>query len=222
MNKTHGGNVWQVSKETGLSHQDIIDFSSSINPLGMSKKAIAALKEIHKIIPSYPEPSAFDARQELSRFHNISVENILAGNGSTEFIYLIPQVFKPKKALIIEPAFSEYRRSLELSGCKVFEFILREKDGFLLDENALMERLRRRHYSLLYIGNPSNPLGALLKKDLLIRLANVCRQRKTVMVVDEELTRDADDAQSADVEAATNEHDEELTEEARAERRRNE
>ena len=62
---------------------------------------------------------------------------------------------------------------------------LLKKDGFLLDENALIGRLKRRHYDLLYIGNPSNPLGALLRKDLLIRLANACGDRKTVMVVDE-------------------------------------
>lgn len=185
MKGPHGGDIWRASLSSGIRPVDLIDFSSSINPLGLPKAAKAGFKKSIRFAGSYPDPDALALKNALSGFHKIPAENILPANGSTELIYLIPRVLKPKNALIVGPAFSEYRRSLELSGCKIFEFILREKDGFLLDENALIERLKRGHYSLLYIGNPSNPLGALLKKDLLIRLADVCRQRKTVMVVDE-------------------------------------
>lgn len=195
MNKTHGGNIWQVSKETGLSYQDIIDFSSSINPLGMSPKAITALKDFHKIIPFYPEPSADEAIDELLRFHNIPFKNIIAGNGSTEFIYLIPQVFKPKKALIIEPCFSEYRNSLEIYGCKIetIRGSWRVPSGrghgsweksFLPDTEELCIRLKN-NYDILYIGNPANPTGVLLKKDEVLKIACECRKYGTVLVVDE-------------------------------------
>lgn len=185
MKDPHGGDIWRASLSSGIRPVDLIDFSSSINPLGLPRAAKAGFKKSICFAGSYPDPDALALKNALSGFHKIPAENILPANGSTELIYLLPRVLKPENALIIGPAFSEYRRSLELSGCKIFEFILRGKDGFLLDENALMERLKRGHYSLLYIGNPSNPLGALLKKDLLIRLADVCRQRKTVMVVDE-------------------------------------
>ena len=185
MKGPHGGDIWRASLSSGIRPVDIIDFSSSINPLGLPKAARAGFKKSICFAGSYPDPDALALKNALSGFHKIPAKNILPANGSTELIYLLPRVLKPKNALIVGPAFSEYRRSLELTGCKVFEFILREKDGFLLDENALIERLKRGHYSLLYIGNPSNPLGALLRKDLLIRLANACMQRKTVMVVDE-------------------------------------
>lgn len=191
MNKTHGGNIWQIAKENTLKPEDIIDFSSSINPLGMSPKAIAALKEIHKIIPSYPEPSALDARQELSRFHNMPVENILAGNGSTEFIYLIPQVFKPKKALIIEPAFSEYENSLEAYGCKVETFKRSLVIGHWSLENRFLPDIEelcamlKNNYNLIYLGNPANPTGALLKKEEILKIANECKKYGTILILDE-------------------------------------
>ena len=184
MNKTHGGNIWKVSKEAGLSHQDIIDFSASINPLGMSPKAVSALKDSHKIIPSYPEPSANDTIDGLSRFHNIPKENILAGNGSTEFIYLIPQVFKPKKALIIEPCFSEYRNSLEIYGCKIESFIAGKETDFLPDIDELCKRLKN-NYNIVYLGNPANPSGALFKRDDILKIACECQKYSTVLVVDE-------------------------------------
>lgn len=184
MNKTHGGNIWQIAKENGLKPEDIIDFSSSINPLGMSKKAVAALKEIHKIIPSYPEPSALDARQELSRFHNIPFKNILAGNGSTEFIYLIPQVFKPKKALIIEPAFSEYGNSLEVCGCKIETFISSSENKFLPDFEKFCSILKN-NYDIVYLGNPANPTGALLKKGEILKIADACKKYSAILILDE-------------------------------------
>ncbi|MBI5892076.1 MAG: threonine-phosphate decarboxylase [Deltaproteobacteria bacterium] len=188
MNKTHGGNIWQIAKENTLKPEDIIDFSSSINPLGMSPKAIAALKEIHKIIPSYPEPSAFDARQELSRFHNIPIENILAGNGSTEFIYLIPQIFKPKKTLIIEPAFSEYRNSLEICGCKVETYPLWTDFKSVPAKMPDIEKIYlmlKNNYDLVYLGNPANPTGALLKKGAILKIADECKKYSALLMVDE-------------------------------------
>ena len=185
MKGPHGGDIWKASLSSGIRPVDLIDFSSSINPLGLPKAAKAGFEKSICFAGSYPDPDALALKNALSGFHKIPAKNILPANGSTELIYLLPRVLKPKNALIIGPAFSEYRRSLELSGSNVFEFTLKEKNGFLLDENALMGRLKRGHYGLMYIGNPSNPLGALLRKDLLIRLANACRDRKTVMVVDE-------------------------------------
>ena len=42
---THGGNIREVAKRYGLRPEDIIDFSASINPLGMSEKARKAVVE---------------------------------------------------------------------------------------------------------------------------------------------------------------------------------
>lgn len=184
MNKTHGGNIWKVSGETGIPVKDIIDFSSSINPLGMSKKAVSVLKEIYNLFPAYPEQDAFTVREELSRFHSIPAENILAGNGSTEFIYLIPQVFKPKRALLVEPAFSEYKNSLLIYGCNVDEFRVSKENDFILDIPKLCMMLKGK-YDILYICNPANPSGSLLSKYDILKIANECRIYGTLLIVDE-------------------------------------
>lgn len=184
MNNSHGGNIWRIAKENGLKPENIIDFSASINPLGMSPKAEAAIKKTISSLGHYPEPDAETIRTELATYHNMPAENILAGNGSTEFIYLLPQVFKPNKALIIEPSFSEYKNSLAVHNCKTNSFILPEEKDFALDAEKLLSLLRNA-YNLLYLGNPANPTGIVLDKETIVAIAEECKRYGTIFVVDE-------------------------------------
>ena len=41
----HGAEVLGAAQESGFSPQEILDFSSSVNPLGPSKKALVAAKK---------------------------------------------------------------------------------------------------------------------------------------------------------------------------------
>ena len=54
----HGGNIYQAAKRTGIPVQRIIDFSASINPLGVPASAAAAMKKNISRLPHYPEPFA--------------------------------------------------------------------------------------------------------------------------------------------------------------------
>lgn len=184
MNKTHGGNIWKVAKENGIKPEDIIDFSASINPLGLSPKAEAAIKNAVPLLGHYPEPGAEAIIHELASFHNLSEENILAGNGSSQFIYLIPLIFQPGKALLVEPCFSEYRNSLPSSGCKIDSFVCKEDNDFLPDIDKLFDDIKNG-YDIVYIGNPANPTGALISKKTILDIAAECKKYKTTLIVDE-------------------------------------
>lgn len=184
MKDIHGGNIWQASLACGIAPQDIIDFSASINPLGIPKKAEAAIKRSLRLVSPYPDPDSIKLTEALSVFHCVPQTGILPGCGSTEFIYLIPQVFKPKRALIVEPAFSEYRKGLGLSGCTADSFILNESESFFFD----MERFRKalkNSYDIVYVCNPGNPTGSSIEKDVIIEAARECAKKGTVLVVDE-------------------------------------
>ncbi len=184
MEDIHGGNIWKASREAGLPVQDIMDFSASVNPLGLSPKAAAAIKNSLKLIAAYPDPESEKLIKALSKYHRVSQEEILAGNGSTEFIYLIPNVFRPKTALIVEPAFSEYRASLKRNGCMIEDFFLREEEGFELNIGGLKKRISKG-YGLLYISNPVTPAGTVIKKETLLEVARLCKRTQTVFIVDE-------------------------------------
>lgn len=183
MNKTHGGNIWKIAKENGLRLKDIIDFSASINPLGISPNAEAAIKNAVSILGHYPEPGAEAIIHEMASFHNLPPENILAGNGSSQFIYLIPQIFKPQKALLVEPCFSEYRSSLANS-CAINSFICSEENDFLPDIDKLFAEIKNG-YDIIYLGNPANPAGAIINKKTILDIAAECKKYKTTLIIDE-------------------------------------
>ena len=182
---SHGGDIWSASRKTGLGLGEILDFSASINPAGPSAKAAAAFRAAFDDAGAYPDPCSAELRGALSAFYNLPASVILPANGSTELIHLTPRVFKPKKALVVEPAFSEYRTALELSGASAEAVLLREEDGFSLDTDRLIRVIADKRADLVFLANPANPTGALAKKDALIELASFCAKRGTVLVVDE-------------------------------------
>src|SRR5574340_1299259 len=119
MKDIHGGNIWKASREAGIPAEGIIDFSASVNPLGLSPRAAAAIKKALGFVSPYPDPASSSVVEALAAYHGISAAEILPGNGSTEFIHLLPALLKPASALIVEPAFSEYRKALRYKRCRV-------------------------------------------------------------------------------------------------------
>lgn len=184
MDKIHGGNIWKVAKENGLEIGNVIDFSASINPFGLSYKAEMAIKNTISLLGHYPEPGADTMQEELASFHSLKKENILAGNGSCQFIYLIPHIIRPKKVIIIEPAFSEYRNSLLRFNCEIISLVSQEANNFSLDINKLFTLLKDG-CDMLYLANPANPTGVLIDKELVLKIANECKRYNTILVADE-------------------------------------
>jgi threonine-phosphate decarboxylase len=161
--KIHGGNIYETAKRHGLDPTKIIDFSASINPLGLSPKARKKiLREGLSAILHYPDPDSSELRGALAQFHGVAEDQILAGAGSTEFIYTLPRLLKIRRPLIVTPAFSEYENALESSGesCRIYFFESKEDDGFELNVEGLMLALTQG-YDALYLCNPN--LGERLK-----------------------------------------------------------
>ncbi|NVO00404.1 MAG: threonine-phosphate decarboxylase [Geobacteraceae bacterium] len=159
---SHGGRILSLAKQMDVSFESILDFSASINPLGVSplvKKAVAAAM---KLAGHYPEAGSPSLCQALAQYHSIPVETIAVANGSTELIHLIPRLFRRAagRALIIAPAFSEYTNSLHLAGWEYSYLNLSHTDGFTLNTAALAEELAKG-YDICFFCNPGNPTGHL-------------------------------------------------------------
>lgn len=184
LNHTHGGNISEISKRYDLRPEDVIDFSASINPLGMSQLTKKGITDHLDTVLHYPEQFADTLASEIAKFHDIPERCVLAGNGSTELIYLIPRAFKPKKALMVIPTFSEYRNALELVGCDTDTFLLSEENRFKLEVERLIGALEGR-YDILYICNPGNPTGALVSKDAILEIIDKASSYGTLCIVDE-------------------------------------
>lgn len=187
LKKTHGGNIWEAASALGMAPERLLDFSASINPLGMPRCAVNAIKDALKkgLVHPYPDPGSKELRRALASYYGVSAEEVVPGNGSTEFIYLIPRFLRPANALIVEPAFSEYKNALRLTGCIVDSFRVKESEGFSLDPARLKKTLDKKRYDLLYISNPANPTGVLTPKEAITGIARYCARSGTTVVVDE-------------------------------------
>ncbi len=187
---THGGDIWAAADLGGIRPSDIIDFSASVCPLGSSPRAVEAIGEATALLGAYPDPHARELVEAISNYYGLASDCILPANGSTELIYLVASALKARNALIVEPAFSEYRKALLLNGTTV-EPLLAVDDNFSptaganIDAGVIIEAVRGGGYELLFIANPANPTGALISKEDMLKITAACEQTGTVVIIDE-------------------------------------
>jgi threonine-phosphate decarboxylase len=180
----HGGNVFAVARSLGIPPERILDFSASINPLGMAPGVRAALGDCVERLLHYPDKGAAELKDCLASYHGVSARQIAVANGSTELIHLMPRLVGGSRALIVAPAFAEYACALEKSGWQIDYCTLKSEDAFSLSLPALREKLAER-YDLLFICNPGNPTGALIPKSDIAKVLDLCRESGTFLVLDE-------------------------------------
>jgi len=185
--RKHGGNIFQVARQKGLNAENIIDFSANINPLGMSPRAKKIIASSSSALSNYPDNEAYEFINELSIYHDLPADNFIAGNGSSEFITLIPAILRPKSVLMVAPTFSEYEYSFHRAKGVVFYLNTREKDGFILEGKTLFDELKRG-YSALYLCNPCNPTGVMLPADMLKEIITAASKKGTCVILDETYT----------------------------------
>src|SRR5262245_38196607 len=119
LDREHGGDVYAWAQKARIDHAEIIDFSASINPLGPPASARKAFQESYNEVSRYPDPYGEKLKEALAKHHRMKPAEILVGNGSTQLIYLLCFALRPRKALVVAPAFSEHANALKLAGTNV-------------------------------------------------------------------------------------------------------
>ena len=103
-----------------------------------------------------------------------------AGNGTTDFIYDLPTMAKFKKAIIVNPTYSDYRLACDYAGLPWQSFTLEFPD-FSIDFKKLDEVIEGGE--LLFLCNPNNPTGHMVGSDIL--RAFIKQHPQTTFVIDE-------------------------------------
>lgn len=179
----HGGNVIRTARETGRRPDEILDFSASINPLGLSGQVRAAVEAALPGVVHYPEVDAASLAAALAAYHDLPEEHFLPGSGSTELIYLLPRVLRPRHALLVAPCFSEYERALQQTGARIDFFTLSPAENFRLDPLRLLHHIGK-DCDLVMLANPGNPSGVGLAPEAVEEIARGVREQ-AIVVVDE-------------------------------------
>lgn len=183
MTSAHGGNIYAFARARGLSPEQVLDFSASINPLGWPRGVIKAYQQALSRVVHYPEPYAETLTHELAAYHNFDPRALLVGNGSTQLMYTLARVLAPRRALIVAPSFSEHKAALQHSNAQIGHLVLRSP-AFALSVNRLQKTLTQ-DYDILVLTNPNSPTGALLPRAQLEQIVRICRTTQTRLIIDE-------------------------------------
>jgi threonine-phosphate decarboxylase len=166
----HGGVPGFDQARFGLSHAPLLDFSVNLNFLGPPEIIRQAWPDLIQAIEGYPSVEGGGIGRYYQEKLGIPPGNFLAGNGSTEMIYLVPKVLGFKSVVVVTPSYHDYERASGLAGAHAIRYPLLPENSFsLTGSNALVDALDKA--DALWLGRPNNPTGNLFPRGLLLELA---------------------------------------------------
>ncbi len=171
----HGGNIY--------GNDITYDFSVNSNPFGMPPGLKKTLREQIDRCEVYPDRHCLSLRREIARQMQIEDSQCICGSGASEIIHLLVRAVKPKRALLLAPAFSEYERALAAAECEINFYFLKEEKEFALEESYIAEL--QDEIDMVFLCNPNNPVGNIIPKELLRKIADSCRKHHIMLVIDE-------------------------------------
>jgi threonine-phosphate decarboxylase len=182
----HGADTFEAADKTGFKREEILDFSSSVNPLGASGKALEAIKNNLNLIPSYPDSTSTNLRNAISsHFSGVTKNNVVVGNGSTELIYLFADAFMQKgdAAIVPAPSFSEYENAVRKTGATVKYAKLNK--SFQADPASFIRKMSKK-VKVLYFCNPNNPTSILTSIETIKEITQEALERNILVFLDED------------------------------------
>ena len=176
----HGGDGWRIDK--------VEDFSANLNPYGPPPDIAQLLTEAASSLDHYPDDSSLVLKEAAADRHDLRVENIIPGAGSSELIRLFPEVFVERgdKVLMPRPTFSEYTFGCQFMGAQMVWSELPRANGFRCDLGQLLESLDEG-FKAVYLCNPNNPTGMTCPRAAITELVQEAERRNVLAFLDETL-----------------------------------
>jgi histidinol-phosphate aminotransferase len=176
-----GKPVKEVERELGI--KDSVKLASNENAWGFSPKARRAMEEAIKEANIYPDGNSFYLRQRIAAFENISIDNIVVGNGSNEVLEIIMRLGLDEKTNVVssEHAFAMYQVITEAAGA---EYRPSKAKDHRFDPKAMMDACDD-NTAIIVIDNPNNPTGTYVPFDQILELLKFAKKNNVLLISDE-------------------------------------
>jgi histidinol-phosphate aminotransferase len=150
------------------------------NPLGPSKKVIAALVE-----NGFEDANRYNyidpLIEAIARHHGMPFESVFVGCGSTEFLQFTPWAFLRDGGNLVmpTPSYGWSGMVAESMGRRVIRVPLGENG--VVDTGRLKKAIRR-DTRIVYVANPNNPTGAPIPHEEIVSLAEALSPGAVLMI----------------------------------------
>ncbi|MDY6824838.1 MAG: threonine-phosphate decarboxylase CobD [Thermodesulfobacteriota bacterium] len=179
----HGGNIYELARRVGCDPSEIVDMSSNVNPMGPPPGLAAFLKNSFDRITALPEVDSAGIRRAFSKKYGVDAERVIAGNGTTQFIYSIPLALGSRHALILVPAYADYADACRMHGTDISFLTAGPETSFAYTRDEIAAAIEKSGADLVFICNPNNPTGVYMAPETVQSLC--AGYPDAVFVVDE-------------------------------------
>jgi histidinol-phosphate aminotransferase len=136
-------------------------------------------------INRYPSDAVEGLIQAYSQYIGFPASNILAGNGSDEWISLICQLaINPGDPIfVVDPDFSMYEKNALIMGANVYRVAL--NGDFSLPIDQLIADILKIKPKCLFLSNPNNPTGSFYSRGEIQSLTQAMKEIHGYLILDE-------------------------------------
>ena len=188
-----GKPIEELERELGI--RGAAKMASNENPLGPSPLAKKALREHVSNVSLYPDGSCFELKRKLSEKLGVPEDTLIIGNGSNEVIEIVARTFLEPgdEAIYGRHAFIVYPIVTQSLGCS---HVVSEMPDLTHDLKDMLSLVTEKT-KIIYIANPNNPTGTIVRRDdfewFLMRVP-----QNVIVLVDEAYFEYVDDPQYPD------------------------
>jgi histidinol-phosphate aminotransferase len=166
----------------------VVKLNTNENPFPPSDAVLKAIHEVEReTLRRYPNPTADHFRNAAAKVLGVTPDMLLAGNGSDDILTIATRAcLSPGDTLAYpDPTYSLYPVLARLQDARVAE-VPWERDYSLPIEGLLAAKPQA-----IYLANPNAPTGTFVSP---LRVAELARQFKGLVLVDEAYVDFADDS----------------------------
>ena len=190
-----GKPIAELARELNLDPDGIVKLASNENPLGVSPLALKAIEQAIADLARYPDGNGFELKQAITRAFGVSMSQVVLGNGSNDVLDMAARAFLAPgvEAIYAQHAFAVYPIATQTIGAKGVEVPAKD---FGHDLDAMLKAVTALT-RMIFIANPNNPTGTLLRAEELLRFLRAV-PASVVVVLDEAYNEYLDPALQTD------------------------
>ena len=177
-----GKPISELAREMGLKEENIVKLASNENPRGIGPRTRAAIEAALGDIARYPDGNGHDLKTALARRYGVEAGCIVLGNGSNDVLELAAHAFlgPGRSSVYSQHCFAVYPLATQARGARSIAVPARDYGH---DLEAMAASIDDETY-VLWIANPNNPTGTMLRPDAIEAFLKRVPER-VIVVLDE-------------------------------------